>query len=120
MSTLVHACVVRINIGHRDQDNLALIQFQINGGQCLPSFLTAGSCAEYHFKPLRQLLQMHCLETRVSQFEFGDRNVLFATLQRNTHVVAHYFDLKITSYFNKVMGALFGVKRLCLICLPVV
>ena len=84
---------------------------QINGGQCLPSFFTAGSCAEYHFKPLRQLLEMYCLETRVSQVEFGDRNVLFATLQRNTHVVAHYFDLKIPSYFNKVMGPSFGGKE---------
>ena len=94
----------------RSRELRALIQFQINEGQGLPSFFTTGSCAEYHFKPLRRLLEMYSLETTGIEVDLGDRNVLFATLQRNTHVVAHYFDMRTTSYFNKVMGPLFGVK----------
>ncbi len=33
----------------------ALTQFKINEECGLPSFFTAASCAEFHFKPLRRL-----------------------------------------------------------------
>ena len=93
----------------RSKELRSLIQFQINEGKGLPSFFTTGSCAEYHFKPLRRLLENYVFETTGSQVDLTDRNILFATLQANTHVVAVYFDLRTTSYFNKVMGPLFGV-----------
>ena len=33
-----------------------------------------------------------------------EHNTLFAVLQRNTHVVSHYFDLRTQSFFANVMG----------------
>ena len=37
----------------RNKELHSLLKFQINEGIGLPSFFTTGSCAEYHFKPLR-------------------------------------------------------------------
>ena len=48
---------------HRGKELRALIQYQINAKQGLPSFFTTGSCAEYHFKPLRKLLSKYIYET---------------------------------------------------------
>ena len=94
----------------RSKELRSLIQFQINEGKGLPSFFTTGSCAEYHFKPLRRLLEMYVLETTGSAVDLSDRNNLFQTLQSNTHIVAQYFDLRTTSYFNTVMRPVFGVE----------
>ena len=55
---------------------------------------TTGSYAEYHFKYLTHLLEMYVLETTGPEVNLSDRNVLFQTLQRNTHIVAQYFDLR--------------------------
>ena len=94
----------------RAKELRSLIQFQINEGKGLPSFFTTGSCAEYHFKPLRRLLEMYVFEATGFEVDLSDRNALFATLQSHTHVVAQYFDMRTTSYFNQVMGPLFGVQ----------
>ena len=37
---------------------------------------------------------MYVLETTGPEVNLSDRNVLFQTLQRNTHIVAQYFDLR--------------------------
>ena len=34
---------------------------------------------------------------------------LFDTLQKNTHIVAHYFDIRTQNYFSDVMSPAFGV-----------
>jgi signal recognition particle subunit SEC65 len=93
----------------RGRELRSLIQFQINEGNGLPSFFTTGSCAEYHFKPLRRLLAMYVKDTSGSDVDLTDRKQLFDTLQANTHIVAHYFDLRTQSYFKDVMGPAFGV-----------
>ena len=82
----------------------SLVQFQINEGQGLASF-SLGAV----LNTISNLYEMYCLETTGSEVDLGDRDVLFATLQCSTHVVAHYFDLR-TTYFNKVMAPLFEEK----------
>lgn len=37
------------------------------------------------------------------------KNILFETLQENTHIVGLYIDLRTQSYFKNVMGPVFGV-----------
>lgn len=75
----------------------------------LPSFFTTGSCAEFHFKPLRRLLSIYVEETTGSSVDLNDKNILFKTLQDHAHIVAQYFDLRTQSYFKNVMGPVFGV-----------
>jgi hypothetical protein len=87
-----------------------LIQYQINEKQGLPSFFTTGSCAEYHFKPLRKLLSKYIYETSGKEIDFSNRSDLFDALQKNTHIVAQYFDLRTQSYFKNVMSPAFGVS----------
>lgn len=43
----------------RGKELRALVQYKINEGTGLPSFFTTGSCAEFHFKPLKRLLSMY-------------------------------------------------------------
>ena len=76
----------------------------------LPSFFTTSSCAEYHFKPLRRLLSMYAKETTGIDVDLSDRSKLFEALQKNTHIVANYFDLRTQSYFHDVMPPAFGVE----------
>ena len=95
--------------GQRSKELRSLIHFKINEGCGLPSFFTTGSCAEYHFKPLRRLLQIYHKETTGTELDIDNRSQLFTALQGNTHILAKYFDLRTQNYFNKVMGPAFGV-----------
>ena len=94
----------------RQKELRSLIQYQINDGNGLPSFFTTGSCAEYHFKPLRRLLELYSVATSGQSVDLSNRNTLFSVLQKNTHIVSHYFDLRTKSYFQKVMHPAFGVS----------
>ena len=49
--------------GQRAKELRSLIQFKINEECGLPSFFTTGSCAEFHFKPLRKLLSQYIEST---------------------------------------------------------
>lgn len=93
----------------RSRELRSLIQYQINLRNGLPSLFTTGSCAEYHFKPLRQLLHQYIYDTTGEKKDLQNRSTLFTSLQQNTHVVAHYFDLRTKSYFEKVMKPVFGI-----------
>lgn len=95
--------------GQRAKELRSLVQFKINEGKGLPSFFTTGSCAEFHFKPLKRLLSMYISQTTGSSVDLNDKNILFKTLQENTHIVGQYFDLRTQSYFKNVMGPVFGV-----------
>ena len=66
--------------------------------------------AEYHFKPLRRLLTIYLKQTSGEDLDPNDKNTYFQILQKNTHRVAKYFDLRTLSYFKHVMGPLFGVN----------
>ena len=88
----------------------SLIQFKINEGCGLPSFFTTGSCAEFHFKPLKRLLSNYISDATGKQIDLDDRKVLFQALQQNTHIVSKYFDLRAQDYFSDVMAPLFGVN----------
>jgi hypothetical protein len=94
----------------RSKELQALIQFQANEGNGLPSFFTTGSCAEYYFKPLRRLLQLYIKQTSGKDIDIDDRSKLFRALQENTHIVGYYFDLRTRSYFERVMRPVFGVN----------
>ena len=94
----------------RSKELRSLIQYQINEKKGLPSFFTTGSCAEYHFKALKGLLQSYLEQTNSSDINLNDRSVLFSALQKNIHIVAHYFDIRTTSYFENVMRPVFGVQ----------
>ena len=96
----------------RKKELRSLLQFAINEGNGLPSFFTTGSCAEYHFKPLRRLLEMYTADTSRSgaDVDLSNHNTLFAVLQKNTHIVSRYFDLRTKSYFEKVMQPAFNVS----------
>ena len=93
----------------RSKELRSLIQYQINEKKGLPSFFTTGSCAEYHFKSLKRLLEIYTQETSGLNIDLNDKNALFTTLQKNTHIVGHYFDIRTKSYFEHVMGPVFGV-----------
>ena len=60
----------------------------------LPSFFTTGSCAAYHFKALKRLLHVYIEQTTGSRTDLNDRNVLFKSMQKSTHIDAHYFDIR--------------------------
>ena len=68
----------------------SLIQFKINEGCGIPSFFTTGSCAEFHFKPLKRLLTNYInvmpqvnkltLMTKMSCFKHSKKTlILFKT-----------------------------------------
>lgn len=79
--------------GQRAKELRSLVQFKINEGKGLPSFFTTGSCAEFHFKPLKRLLSMYISKTTGSSVDLNDKNILFKTLQENTHIVGQYIVL---------------------------
>ena len=87
----------------------ALIKFKIQEESGLPSFFTTGSCAEFHFKPLKRLLQLYIHDTTNKKTDLSNRSEMFKALQENTHIVAKYFDLRTQSFFQKVMGPVFNV-----------
>ena len=93
----------------RARELRALIQFQINKKKGLPAFFTTGSCAEYHFKPLRRLLSIYIKETTGKDPDLSNNSKLFDALQKNTHIVAHYFDIRTQNYFSDVMSPAFWV-----------
>lgn len=72
-------------------------------------FFATGSCAEYHFKALRRLLEKYTSDTTATAADLSNHNSLFTVLQQNTHIVSHYFDLRTQSFFNNVMGPAFSV-----------
>lgn len=78
----------------------ALVQYKINKGTGMPSFFITSSFAEFHFKPLKRLLSMYVSETTGSSIDLTDKNILFKTLQKNAHIVAHNFDLR--THFSKM------------------
>ncbi|XP_064619450.1 uncharacterized protein LOC135482899 [Lineus longissimus] len=50
------------------------------------------------------------METTGEDIDLENKTQLFSALQDNTHIVGHYFDLRTKSYFDKVMGPVFGVN----------
>jgi hypothetical protein len=75
-------------------------KFLLNAKKGLPSFFSTGSCAEYHFKPGRRFFSMYIQETTGEVKDLSDISVLFDVLQKNTHIVAQYFDIRTRYYFN--------------------
>jgi hypothetical protein len=66
----------------RGKELRALIQYQINEKQDLLSFFTIGSCADYHWKPLRKLFSKYIYETSRKEIDFSNRSDLFCALQK--------------------------------------
>ena len=93
----------------RSCELISLMNYQINEGNGLPSMFTTGSCAEYYFKPLRQLLGRYIKETQGKEIDFDCPSNMYSALQENTHVVGHYFDMRTRSYFERVMKPVFDV-----------
>ena len=96
--------------GQRSKELRALIQYQINQGNGLPSLFTTGSCAEFYFKPLRRLLQLYVKATLGKDLDINNKTELYEALQQHAHIVGHYFDLRTRSYFKHVMRKVFGVE----------
>ena len=94
----------------RGRELRALVQYKINQGEGLPSYFSTGSCAEFYFKPLHRLLSMYVKATTGKFVDLSNKGLLFDVLQQNTHIVAHYFDLRTQSYFNEVMAPIFNVN----------
>ena len=86
----------------------AMIQYQINEGHGLPAFFATGSCAEYHWKPLRRLLDTFLQMTGSSEIQ--NKTDLFEAIQKHAHIVGAYFDQRTVSYFSHVMRNVFGVE----------
>jgi hypothetical protein len=86
-----------------------MIQHKINEERGIPSFFTTASCAEYHFRPLKRLLNIYIKQTTSRALNLSDHNIMFKALQENSNIVAHYFDCRTTPYFKQVMGPVFGV-----------
>ena len=64
----------------RGKEMRALTQFQINKGAGLPTFFTTGSCAEYHFKPLKRLIGLYLFAITGEMPDLEDRTKLFQAL----------------------------------------
>ena len=94
----------------RGRELRALIQYKINEGDGLPSYFSTGSCAEFHFKPLHRLLSLYSEAATGKAVDLSDRSALFDCLQQNTHIVAHYFDIRTQSYFKDVLAPVFDVN----------
>ena len=62
--------------------------------------------------PLRRLIEIYTADTSRSGagVDLSNHNELFSVLQKNTHVVSSYFDLRTKSYFEKVMQPPFHVS----------
>ena len=93
----------------RNREVKSLIKYQVNEGKGLPGIFTTGSCAEFHFKPLKRLLALYIKNTKNTNLDLNNRNTLFSVLQEHSHIVSHYFDLRTKSYFNTVMKNAFNV-----------
>ena len=52
---------------------------------------------------------MYIQETTGEVKDLSDISVLFDVLQKNTHIVAQYFDIRTRNYFHDVMSPAFGV-----------
>ena len=89
----------------------SLIKYNIHNGDGLPSFFATGSCAEFHFKPLRKLLSNYLRITAEKCPNLSDRNTLFKILQQNTHIVAKYFELRTQSFFDLIMKPVFDIDK---------
>ena len=77
---------------------------------CLRFFMT-GSCAEFHFPPLRRLLEQYILQSTGEEVNLAeDSNARFKAVQENTHVVVSYFDLHNQAWHEKVLKPVFGVS----------
>ena len=83
-------------LGTEKKELRSLLQFEINEGKGLPSFFPTGNCAEHHFKPPWRLLEMYTAGTSrsIADVDLSNHNTLFAVLQKNTHIVSSYFDLR--------------------------
>jgi len=88
----------------------SLEEYLINEGKCLSSIFCTGSCVEFHFKPLRRLLELYVKLTGDKHIDLDNHNNLYACLQENSHIVASFFDKRTTSYFENGMGPVFGVS----------
>lgn len=86
-----------------------MIQYKINEERGIPSFVTTANCAEYHFKPLKRLLNIYIKQTTSTALNLSDHSIMFKALQENSNISAHYFDCRTTAYFKQVMGPVFGV-----------
>ena len=87
----------------------ALVEVMVNKKHGLP-FMT-GSCAEFHFTPLRRLLEEYILQTTGEKVNLAeDSNARFKAVQENTHVAVSYFDLRTQAYHEKVLKLVFGVS----------
>jgi hypothetical protein len=88
----------------------AMIQYQISQGNGLPTYFCTGSFAEFHDKPLRQLLESYIFETTGQRLDLNDKSLLFKSVQEHSHIVAKYFDLRSKDYFELVMKPVFAVN----------
>ena len=57
------------------------------------------------------MLHIYNHETTGKDIDLQNRNELYAALQRNTHIVGQYFDLRTQAYFRQVMEPVFGVDK---------
>jgi hypothetical protein len=55
------------------------------------------------------ILSLYIQETTGEVKDLSDISVLLDVLQKNTHIVAQYFDIRTRNYFHDVMSPAFGV-----------
>ena len=60
----------------------ALVELMVNETKRLPSFFMTGSCAEFHFPPLRRLLEQYILQTTGKEVNHAeDSNARYKAVQ---------------------------------------
>ena len=71
------------DIGQKGLKNFALlISFKLMEKKGLPAFFSTGSCAEFHFKPLKRLLSLYIKETSGKDVDLSDGSKLYEALQK--------------------------------------
>ena len=57
------------------------------------------------------ILSLYIQETTGEVKDLSDISVLLDVLQKNTHIVAQYFDIRTRNYFHDVMSPAFGIDK---------
>ena len=93
----------------------AMLVYKKYESSTMASFFDTSSCAEFHWKPLHNLLIKYWAKIsgrsidEVSHTFLNDKQFRFDVLMKNSHIVSHYFDCRKLNYMRTVGQFLFNI-----------
>ena len=88
---------------------LSFVRFMVHHGHGLPHYFITVSCAEFWWKPLRRILEVYLKATTGKDVDLSDKAVLYKEVQRNSHIIVKYFDMRVTSFQDEILRPIFKV-----------